>query len=168
MGLLGPLASLFGIETEALLQRLKESAVAVAAIGLFVLIALTFLLVAAYTALTWWVGPLWSPLIIAAAALIIALILYIALRVQMAAQKRRRDEQKREVETTALIASSALSVLPELLHSSLVRNIGLPIALYAAFLLFSGPGKSKASQEEGKSQASPEEADPPKRRSAKR
>lgn len=148
MGLLGPLASLLGIETEALLQRLKESAVAVAAIGLFVLIALTFLLVAAYTALTWWVGPLWSPLIIAAAALVVALILYIALRIQMAAQKRRRDEQKRQAETTALVASTALGVLPELLHSSLIRNVGLPLALYAGFLLFSGARKSKASPDE--------------------
>lgn len=148
MGLLGSLASLFGIETEALLQRLKESAVAVAAIGLFILIGITFLLVAAYTALIWWVGPLWSPLIIAAAALVIALILYIALRIQAAAQKRRREERARETETTALVAGAALSALPELFHSSLIRNIGLPLALYAAFLLFTGPGKSKPPVEE--------------------
>lgn len=160
MGLLASLASLLGIETGALLQRLKESAVAVAAIGLFALIGLAFLLVAAYTALNWWVGPLWSPLIIAAAAFVIALILYVALRIQMAAQKRRREELARETETTALVASAALSALPELLHSSLLRNVGLPVALYAAFLLFTGSKPKKTSAEE--------EADAPKRRTRKR
>jgi len=160
MGLLGPLASLLGIETGALLQRLKESAVAVTAIGLFVLIGLTFLLVAAYTALNWWVGPLWSPLIIAAAAFVIALILYVALRIQMAAQKRRREELARETETTALVAGAALNILPELFHSSLVRNVGLPVALYAAFLLFTGSGKPKTSPEET--------AEPRKRQARKR
>ena len=49
MGLLTALASLLGIETEAIIARLKESAVAVAAIALFALIAVTFLLVALYT-----------------------------------------------------------------------------------------------------------------------
>ena len=163
MGLLGPLASLFGIETEALLQRLKESAVAIAAIGLFVLIALTFLLVAAYTALTCRVGPLWSPLIIAAAALVIALILYIALRIQMAAQKRRRDELKRETETTALIRQARRWVrCRSCSSSSLVRQYrGCQSHFYAAGVLSTGgSGKSKTSSEE--------EADPPKRPSRKR
>jgi hypothetical protein len=141
MGLLGPLASLLGIETDALMQRAKESAVAFAAIGLFVLIALSFLLVAAYTALDWWVGPLWSPLIIAGAALLIALILYIALRIQTAALKRRTAERRREAETTALVASTALEVLPDLLRSPLVLNVGVPVALYVAFLMFAGPKK---------------------------
>ena len=49
MGLLTALASLLGIETEAIIARLKESAVAIAAMALFALIAITFLLVALYT-----------------------------------------------------------------------------------------------------------------------
>jgi MFS family permease len=149
MGLLGPLAGLLGIETDALLQRAKESAVAIAAIGVFVLIGVTFLLVALYTALDGWVGPIWAPLIIAAVALVIALILYIALRIQAAALKRRQAERKVEAETTALVASAALTALPELFHSSLVRNVGLPIALYAAFLFFTAPKKSGPTESRG-------------------
>ena len=85
MGLLTALASLLGIETEAIIARLKESAVAVAAIALFALIAVTFLLVALYTWLSGWLGPIWAPLIIAAAAIVITLILAIALRIQQKA-----------------------------------------------------------------------------------
>ena len=65
MGLLGPLASLLGIETDLLLQRIKESAVAFAAIGLFVVIAFSFMLVALYNYLLTWIGPIWAPLAIA-------------------------------------------------------------------------------------------------------
>jgi chromate transport protein ChrA len=138
MGLLATLASLLGIEVGGVVSRLKENAVAVAAISLFALIGIAFLLVAAYTALTAWVGPIWSPLIIAAAALVIALILYIALRIQNRAVARREAQRRRERETTALVASAALAALPELLKTPILRNVGIPLALYAAFLLFSG------------------------------
>ncbi len=152
MGLLGPLASLLGIETDTLLQRLRESAVALAAIGLFALICLTFLLVALYTALIWWVGPMWSPLIIAAGALVVALILLIAWRIQQAALKRRAEERRQEAETTALIPGAAASAIPGLLRSPALRNVGLPIALYAGFLLLAGStGKSKSAGRRPKS-----------------
>jgi uncharacterized membrane protein len=148
MGLIAQLASLFGIETETLLQRIKESAVAYAAIGLFALICIVFLLVAVYTWLVGWVGPIWAPLIIAAAALVIAVVFFIALRIQEAALKRRAEERRKEAETTALLASAALGALPDLLNSSLVRNVGLPLALYAGFLLFSGSRKSSPDAED--------------------
>jgi hypothetical protein len=135
VGLLAPLASLLGIETEALLKRAKESAVAFAAIGLFALICLSFLLVALYTALNGWVGPIWSPLIIAGGALVVALILLIALRIQQAALKRRTEQRVQEAEETALMVSAAASVIPELFRSPAIRSVGLPIALYVGFLL---------------------------------
>ena len=138
LGFLAPLAGLLGIETDALLQRAKESAVAIAAIGLFLLIGITFLLVALYTWLAAWLGPIWSPVIIAAAAFVIALVLFIALKIQSAAVRRREEIRRRETETTALIASAALGALPDLLNSSLLRNVGLPVALYVGFLLFTG------------------------------
>lgn len=144
MGLLGLAASLLGIETEALIQRAKENAVAFAAIAIFALIAAVFLLVALYTALTWWIGALWAALSIAAVSLVIALILFAALRIQQAAARRRAEERKREAQTTALMASAALSALPELFHSSLVRNVGLPLAIYGAFLLLANPTRGKS------------------------
>ena len=144
MGLLPLLTSLLGIEVEGLASRLKENAVAVAAIALFVLIGVSFLLVALYTWLAAWVGPIWSPLIIAAAALLIALILFIALQIQNRAIAKRAAERRRQDETTALVATAALSALPELLKSPLLRNVGIPIALYAAFLMFSGRHREDA------------------------
>lgn len=134
MGLLTALASLLGIETEAMIARLKESAVAVAAIALFALIAVTFLLVALYTWLSGWLGPIWAPLIIAAAAMIVTVILTLALRVQQKAAARKEAERKRSRETTALVTSAAIGALPSLLESGLIRNVGLPIGLLAAFL----------------------------------
>lgn len=139
MGILSLLGRLVGVEVETLVQRVRESAVAFAAIGLFALICVTFLLVALYTALTQWVGPIWSPLIIAGGALVIAIIFFITLQIQQAALKRRAAERRREAESTALIASAALSALPELLASPAVRDVGLPILLYAGLLLFTRP-----------------------------
>jgi hypothetical protein len=139
MGILSLLGRLAGVEVESFVQRIRESAVAFAAIGLFVLICVTFLLVALYTALTAWVGPIWSPLIIAGGALVIAIILFIALQIQEAALKRRARERRREAESTALIASAALNALPELLASPAIRDVGLPILLYAGLMLFTRP-----------------------------
>jgi len=143
MGFLAPLATLLGVEVETLLERVKGSAVAFAAIGLFSLICVFFLLVALYAWLTDWVGPIWSPLIIAGAALVIALILFGALHIQQAALRRRAEERRREAEETALVAGAALGALPELLRSPAIRNVGLPLALYAGFLLFTGSGKRR-------------------------
>ena len=139
MGLLTALASLLGIETEAIVRRLKESAVAVAAIALFALIAIVFLLVALYTWLAGWLGPIWAPLIIAGVALLFALILVVALSIQRRATARREAERKRARETTALVTSAAVSALPGLLESGLLRNVGLPLGLLAAFLYLSRP-----------------------------
>ena len=142
MGLLSLLGSLAGIEVETLVQRVRESAVAFAAIALFIMICVAFLLVALYTALEGWVGPIWSPLIIAGGALVIAIMLFIALQIQEGALKRRAEERRKEAESTALIAGAALNLLPELIASPAIRNVGLPILLYAGLLLLARP-KSK-------------------------
>jgi uncharacterized protein YacL len=139
MGILSLLGSLLGVEVETLVQRIRESAVAFAAIGVFVLICVAFLLVALYTALVQWVGPIWSPLIIAGAALVIAIILFVALQIHEAALKRRAEQRRREAESTALIASAAIKALPELLASPAIRDVGLPVLLYAGLMLFTRP-----------------------------
>jgi hypothetical protein len=139
MGILSLLGSLVGVEVETLVQRIRGSAVAFAAIGVFVMICVAFLLVALYTALAQWVGPIWSPLIIAGGALVIAIILFIALQIQQAALKRRTQERRRQAESTALIASATIKALPELLASPAIREVGLPILLYAGLMLFTRP-----------------------------
>ncbi|MGN6101321.1 MAG: hypothetical protein ACTHOR_09245, partial [Devosia sp.] len=102
MGLLGALAGLLGFEAEAIIEQIKEQAVAFSVIGLFAVIAVVFLLIAADIGLTAWIGPLWAAIAIALAAIVIALVIFIALRVQMAARQRRRAEQRRQTESTAM------------------------------------------------------------------
>ena len=148
MGLLPSLARLLGIEVEVLVQRAAENAVAVAAIALFGLIGFGFLVAAAYLALTLWVSPLLASLIMAASALVIALVLYVALRIQQAAARKRAAARQRDAETTALVAGAALAALPDLLDNPLVRNIGLPLAIYAALLLLSHRGKDSSGDDD--------------------
>jgi hypothetical protein len=159
MGLLAPLARLLGIEIDVLLKQFRENALAIAAIGVFTAIGLVFLLIAANTALTWYVGPLWAPLIIAGAAFVLAIAVWIADTVRKRSLRRRVAEVERASEAQALVASAAISALPALLSSSAIRSVGLPLALYAGFLLFSGRHKSTAA-------SSASEARPRRRRTA--
>jgi len=142
MPLIASLTGLLGIEAQSLLQRTRESAIIYAAIALFAAISLIFLLVALNAALLPWVGPIWAPLIIAAAALVIAAVLFIVLKVQMAARRREELQRRREAETNSLITGATVAAIPELLRSPLVRDVGLPLAIYAAALLFS-PRKAR-------------------------
>jgi hypothetical protein len=137
MALIAPLVNLLGLEAQEMLQRTRESAVIYAAIALFAVVCFIFLLVALNAALLPWVGPIWAPLIIAGGALVIAAILYIVLKVQMATRRRQQLQRRREAETNSLLTGAAIAAVPELLRSPLVRNIGLPLAIYAGVLLLS-------------------------------
>ena len=135
--LLAPLASLLGIELEALTERLQRHALVWAIVSAFAVVAAIFLLVAANSALTLAVGPVVAPLIMAGTALFIALVVYLAWHVIDSAEVRREVERKRSSETTALVTTAALAALPMLLKSSLLKRVGIPAggALAAAYLL---------------------------------
>ena len=137
MGLLYPLASLLGIEVGEYAERLKKNAVLWGVIALFALISLAFMLVAANTGLTFWVGPVWAPLILAGAAALIAGSVYLVARVTAEIAHRREVERRRAAETTALVTSAAVAALPILLRSPLMKQVGIPLggALAALFLL---------------------------------
>lgn len=140
MGLLGPVLRLIGIEADAIVTRIRDNAIAFGAMGLFVAIAIVFALMALYTWLAGWIGPLWAPLVIAGAALVIALIIFIILRLENAATARREAERRRQEESNAAAsaaASAAIAALPALLESTAVRAIGVPLGLYLGFLLLS-------------------------------
>jgi hypothetical protein len=143
MGLITTLASLLGIEVDLLTQRVKDNAIAFGAIGLFALIGVVFLLVALHTWLASWIGPIWAPLAIAGGAFVIALISYAVVRIQLASIERREAERRQAAQSRALVVSAAIGVLPELLNNPLVRNVGLPVAIYAALLLFAAPRKPR-------------------------
>jgi hypothetical protein len=131
LGLLLPLASLFGLEADALLDQLKRNAVAYAAALVFGLIGMVFLLVAANVALSVVLGPIWAPLALAGLAIALALAIFLSLRIRVAAEKRQRAQKRRSTETTALVTTAALTALPMLFGSHFLRNAAPPAAALA-------------------------------------
>lgn len=136
MQLLTALASILGIEVTELINRLRKDAMAWLVIGLFGLVALAFLLVAAHTALVGWIGPIWAPLLIAGVSLAIALLIFIVVRIIESIAARKEAQRRRAAETTALATTAAITALPMLLKSPLLRNVGLPLGGALAALYF--------------------------------
>lgn len=141
MHLLLPLASILGIEADVLIDRFRKKAVAWSIVGLFMLVALAFLLVAAHLALSEWVGPLWSALVIAGTALVIAAIIFAVIRIVDDIAARREAQRRHSAETTALVTTAAVTALPMMMKSPLMRNVGLPLGgVLAALYFLSKPG----------------------------
>lgn len=142
MHLLLPLAAILGIEVDELVDNARKNAIAWGAIGLFGLVSLAFLLVAAHTALVDWIGPIWAPLLIAGLSLLAALAIYISLRIMDDIAKRREAQRRHSAEATALVTTAAITALPMVMKSPLMRNIGLPLGgALAALYLLSKPGE---------------------------
>jgi hypothetical protein len=101
------------------------------------LIALVFGLIAAHTALALWIGPVYAPLIIAAASALMAVAVYLVSNAVAEVAHRREVQRRRSAETTALVTTATVTALPILMKSPLMRQIGLPIggALAALYLL---------------------------------
>ncbi len=147
MHMLLPLASLLGLEVDQLADRLKRHAIAWGAVGFFVLIGLVYLLVALNAAVSLWLGPILGPLALAGGALLFAAALALGMKAATAIGERRRADKKRTAERTALVTSAAvtaLPMLPMLIKSPLVRQLGLPLGgAIAALYLLSRPGGSR-------------------------
>lgn len=142
MHLLLPLAAILGIEVDELVDNARKNAISWGVIGLFGLVGLAFLLVAAHAALVDWIGPIWAPLSIAGLSLLMALAIYVSLRIMDAIAKRREAQRRHSAETTALVTTAAITALPMVLKSPLMRNIGLPLGgTLAALYLLSKPGE---------------------------
>lgn len=137
MHLLMPLASLLGLEVGDLTARLKRQALAWSAIGAFGLIGVVFLLVALNNAALLWLGPMWGPLAVAGGGLFIALLIFAGVRIASAIVARQKAEKRHAAERTALVTSAAVTALPMLLKSPLMKQIGIPVggALAALYLL---------------------------------
>lgn len=143
MQLLATLASILGIEVNELIDRFRRNAVAWSVIGLFGMITLAFLLVAAHTALAGWIGPIWAPLLIAGVALLVAVVIFVVIRIMEGIAAREEAQRRRAAETTALATTAAMTALPMMLKSPLVRNVGLPLGgALAALYFLSRSGKS--------------------------
>ena len=141
MSLLVPIAALLGFEVEEITDRLKALAIANAVIALFGLLTLVFLLVAGFLALAAQLGPIYAALIFAGVFFVITAGIVIGLQISENARKRRLAEKRRSSETGAFVTTAALTALPILLKSPLIRNVGLPLAAVVAAAMLIGKSR---------------------------
>ena len=146
MQFLLPLASILGIEVDELIDRVKKNAIAWSAVALFAFIGLAFILVAIANAATLAWGPIVGPLVVALVAIIIAVAIWATLAIVESIAKRKALEKRHAQEKTALVTTAALTALPIVLQSPLMRKVGIPVggALAAAFLLSKSNGHHHA------------------------
>lgn len=135
LALLGPLSALLGHEAASVKARLMRQAALYGTLAVLGVVAIVFLLTALNTALTYAVGPLFSPLIIAGGAALVGLVLFLVFHLINAAEARREAEKARSSEMTALVTTAALTAIPMLLP--VIRKIGLPASGAAAAAIFS-------------------------------
>ncbi len=135
MALLGPLASLLGIELDALKEKLLRNAMTYAVLALLVSVGLVFALVCVYLLLGLLVGPIWSAAILAAVFLLAAAIVVFATRAAEAARRRRILEQRRATEPATLATTAALAAIPMLFKNPLVRAALVPAGVMAAYFV---------------------------------
>lgn len=135
MHLLLPLAALLGIEVEAITDRVKTTIIVNAVMIVFGLAGLSFLVAAGFVALSDIVGTIYAALIFAAAFLLLALAAYLGSRVGETRRRREIANKRHSSETSAFVTTAALTALPVLLKSPLLRTIALPAAAIAAFML---------------------------------
>lgn len=144
MHLLALAASVLGIEVDELLDHLKKNAMAWSTVALFALIGLAFLLVAlhAWFALMW--GPIVAPLLIGTGAIVVAFGCYAAIAITDSIARRHATQRRNSAEKTALVTTAALTALPLVMKSDLMKKVGVPIggALAAAYLLAKPSGGS--------------------------
>lgn len=140
MHFLLPLAALLGIEVEAITDRVKTTIIVNAVMIVFGLAGVSFLVAAGFVALSEIVGTIYAALIFAGAFLLLALAVYLGSRVGESRRRREIADKRRSSETSAFVTTAALTALPVLLKSPLLRTIGLPAAAIAAFLLVRNSG----------------------------
>jgi fatty acid desaturase len=135
MAFLGPLAALLGIEVDTLVERLKRNATTIAVVAFLALIGVVFLLVAANVALTGWVGPLFAPLILGGAAIVVAAIVWFVADAGEKRRARHAADRRRSTDTTALITTAALTALPLAFKNPTLRLLALPASAVLGYML---------------------------------
>lgn len=138
MNLLVPLAGLLGIEFDSITERVRNAVVLNVAMLVLALLGLIFLIVAGFAALADALGVIYAALIFAAAFLLLALAVYLGSMIGKGRHRREVTEKRRSSETSAFVTTAAITALPVLLRSPILRNFGLPAAALAAFLLLRG------------------------------
>ncbi len=137
LAILAPLASLLGIEVATLEARLKRKAALWAILAALGLIALSFILVAINSALTYTFGPVIAPLLIAAAALLVGVGVFLVNHLRESREARLDAERKRSTEITSLAVTAAIAALPLLVPVLKKAVVPAGGALAAAYALLS-------------------------------
>jgi uncharacterized integral membrane protein len=130
LALLGPLGALLGLEAASIKDKFKRQAVLWGTLGALGLIAVVFVLVAINTALTYAVGPIVAPLIIAGAALLVGIVVFLVFHFRETVEAHNDAEKKRRAEVTALITTAAITAIPLILPT--LKKVGVPAGGVAA------------------------------------
>jgi len=138
MNLLVPLAGLLGIEFDSITERVRNAVILNTVMALFGLIGLIFLIIAGFLAIAAELGGINAALIAGGIFILLALAVYLGSQIGKGRHKREVVEKRRSSEMSAFVTTAAITALPVLLKSPLVRKIGLPAAALAAFLLVRG------------------------------
>ncbi|WEK05081.1 MAG: hypothetical protein P0Y65_02170 [Candidatus Devosia phytovorans] len=142
MNLLVPLAGLLGIEIEHITERVRNAIILNVVIAVFALLGVGFLLSAGFIAVAAELGSLYAALIFGGVFLFLALAVYLGSLIGKGQHKRAVAEKRRSSETSAFMTTAAVTALPVLLKSPLVRKFGIPAAAIAAFMLARSGDKS--------------------------
>ncbi|MHC5652388.1 hypothetical protein [Stappia sp.] len=126
------LASILATDFGATLRRLRRSAVVYALAGLLLISAYAAALVALGVHLAGLFGPVDAALIIALAQIALAALLVAGLAIANALERKRRRERNSNSSGPALLATLAVSVLPQLMRSK--GALGLAAVGGLAFL----------------------------------
>ena len=117
-----PLLGLFGIQLETLTERVKRAVIVNAIVGILSILASTFLLVAGYLALAQVVGALYSALYIGAGFTVLAALVYFGSQIG-GSRRVMVAEQRRSTESSALLTTAAVTAIPVILKSPLLRKV---------------------------------------------
>lgn len=138
MHLLAPFAALLGIEVEAITERVRNAIIVNAVMIGLALVGVSFLVAAGFFALAALYGVIYAALIFAAAFLLLALAVFLGTRIGESRRRRELAVKRRSSETGAFVTTAALTALPVLLKSPLLRTLSLPAAAIAAYMLIRG------------------------------
>jgi len=135
MGLIAPLAALFGIELEDMAARARAAAIIYGLIGLFLFVAAVFITLAGYIALADLLSPIVAALILSGVFLFLALAVYVGASIGRGQKRKELVERRRSTESSAFLRTAAFTALPLLLRSPMIVKLGLPAAAIAAIAL---------------------------------
>ena len=136
LAVFGPLLSLVGREAGELQRKLQRQAIFWGLLAVLAVVILAFLLVALNASLSTVYGPVIAPLIIAAGALLLAILVVLVFQLLATLEAREAVKKRHDNEMTALITTAALTAIPMLLRSPLIKEIGLPIGAALASALW--------------------------------